>query len=565
MVKEFRRRMAQSPASPQSTPTIVRSPAATLIDRVQYWYVGFSAVLTAVIIGWILFNFDATAWLALTALTATGIAAALIIGSVFALIKRRSGLAGGLLVVASLCLLVGGVCGIPSQRAIWFIATALPALSAAILLKTRWILVALLLGFALVWVLNVTLLPSPTQQQFNDWLGLSLGAGVLGLGFVFLGTLREAMQARVIQHKQMIAGLNKQVAEEQARSEIASVDVEQERHRLAALLSGAQDGVVITDEQGTIMSANPIAHQLLDDLGSNLEGKKINQWMRDVTGRYRVISRERDNDRVITMLEMENDDKTVVRITQVPIRNTSGSVLGTIGFVQNQTRATEIEQMHSQFLDLLTRDMRNPLTSILSAQDTLLASNIGENNELVLHASRRSTTRLLDLVNTLLDMERLQHDPNVLHRVPHPLRPLIETSIAHATPQAQQRSINLVLEYGADGGTVSFDAPRMQRVMMHLLDNAINNSPAYSTVRVQASHSNNIVQIRISDQGASISPEAAQRLFDRFSRSTTDQRTGSLGLAFCKLVIEAHRGRIWVETSPGKGSTFAFSLPASNQ
>ncbi|MBP8252213.1 MAG: hypothetical protein KAX40_07590, partial [Herpetosiphon sp.] len=89
--------MAQSPASPQSTPTIVRSPAATLIERVQYWYVGFSAVLTAVIIGWILFNFDATAWLALTALTATGIAAALIIGSVFALIKRRSGLAGGLL------------------------------------------------------------------------------------------------------------------------------------------------------------------------------------------------------------------------------------------------------------------------------------------------------------------------------------------------------------------------------------------------------------------------------------------------------------------------------------
>jgi signal transduction histidine kinase len=130
------------------------------------------------------------------------------------------------------------------------------------------------------------------------------------------------------------------------------------------------------------------------------------------------------------------------------------------------------------------------------------------------------------------------------------------------TPLAQQRSINLVVEYGSDGGPVLFDSERMRRVMLNLLDNALKHSPAYGTVRVQTSQSNGVAHVRIFDQGAVIEPEQAATLFDRFGRSGDYQRGGSLGLAFCKQVIEAHGGRIWIESSPGKGSTFTFSLPA---
>jgi signal transduction histidine kinase len=206
--------------------------------------------------------------------------------------------------------------------------------------------------------------------------------------------------------------------------------------------------------------------------------------------------------------------------------------------------------------------MQDPLTSILASQDALLAADLGEGNERVLTAARRSTTRLLDLVQTLLEMHRLQNDQTTLHRLGHPLRPLVESSIAQTTPIAQQRAINLVMEYGADGGPIQFDADKMRRVMLHLLDNALKHSPAYSTIRIQANQSNGLAQVRISDQGPGIAPEYAHRIFDRFGKGVGDQRTGGLGLAFCKLVIEAHGGRIWVESSPGKGSTFAFSLPA---
>ena len=470
-------------------------------------------------------------------------------------------LAGWMLVGWAVAAVAGGTLLVPAQRTVWFVLALVPVVYAMLFLPTWATLLTAAVSLGTVWALNLLVLPAPNSATHTDWLVLSGGVGLIALLLSSGGAILRQSQRRLHKQAQVLALLNQKMVAEQERSERNGHQWALERDRLAAVLDAAPDGIVLAHPNGTIVTANAAARQLLNETaGSALEGQKLGTWMRDVPGKVRIVSNERENDRHRTLMEHNNGD--IVCLTQVPIRSTSGDIIGLVGLFHDQTDELELEQMRSQFLNLLVQDMHDPLTSILAAQDALLSAELGEGNERVLTAARRSTTRLLDLVQTLLEMSRMQNDTTTLHRLPHPLRPLVESSIAQTTPLAQQRAINLVMEYGADGGPIMFDADKMRRVMLNLLDNALKHSPAYSTIRVQASQSNGLAQVRISDQGPGIAPEYALRIFERFGKSSGDQRTGGLGLAFCKLVVEGHGGRIWIESSPGKGSTFAFSLPA---
>lgn len=543
------------------------STRRSLLGQLLYGYLALASLVASalLIVGGVQLTNGAPTWFAQIALATGGGAVVVVIAGAIAAWRGALGLASWLLVAWALIVVSGGTLLAESQRTLWFIAALLPGICAMLFVSTSATIGVATLGLGAIWLINLYVLPAPTVQERTTWLMLSAGLAVLSLLLASGAALLRHLQYRIERQTHLTESLNQKLNTEQERGERYGRQWALERDRLAAVLDTAPDGIVLADAKGTILSANAVARQLLNETaGSALEGQKLGAWARDIPGRIKVVSNEREGDRLRTMFELQtaSGNGRIMSLRQVPIRSTSGEMVGLVGLFHDQTDTVELEQMRSQFLDLLVQDMQDPLTSILAAQDTLLASELGEGNERVLTAARRSTTRLLDLVRTLLEMSRLQNDPTSLHRLPNPLRPLLESSVAQATPTAQQRAINLVMEYGTDGGPIMFDADKMRRVMLSLLDNALRHSPAYSTIRVQANQSNGLAQIRISDQGAGIPPEQAQRLFERFGKPTGEQRFGGLGLAFCKLVIEAHGGRIWVESSPGKGSTFAFSLPA---
>lgn len=475
--------------------------------------------------------------------------------------RRRALLGGWALVAWATLLLAGGLWLIPSLRALWLTATLVPAVFAALFLPWRSVPLAALASLGLFWALELTALPAVAELERQNYLLTSAMLALLAALLTSAAYLLHRSQSQISEQQAAILDRGSALSAEQGRMERMAQQWGIERDRLATALDLVPDGLAVVDAAGAVVAANTAANRMWTDM-DQLEGRQLADWQRENPGRLRILSDEREGERRSLVLEQLIGQHAVVRLITAPVRGTSGEIVGQIALFRNQTSAHELEQMRTQFLDLLVQDMHDPLTSILAAQDTLLAGDLPSGSERVLANARRSTTRLLDMVNTLLEMNKLQHDPASLHRFANPLRPLIESSVAQVTPLAQQRAVNLVMEYGADGGPVWFDAEKMRRVMLSLLDNALKHSPAYSTIRVQAAQSNGVAQVRITDQGPGIAPEQAERIFERFSPVNGDRRSTGLGLAFCKLVIEAHGGRIWVESAPGKGSTFAWSLPA---
>ncbi|HEY1016957.1 MAG TPA: ATP-binding protein, partial [Herpetosiphonaceae bacterium] len=475
--------------------------------------------------------------------------------------RRRAALGGWALVAWAALLLGGGLWFLPALRGLWLAATLVPMIFAALFLSWRNVPLAALVALGLFWALELTALPPVAELERQNYL---LVSGMLALVAALLTSgacLLHNTRGQLSDQQTALADRGSALNAEQGRLERMAQQWSIERDRLATALDLVADGLAVVDADGAIVAANTAANRMWADI-DRLEGRQLADWQRENPGRLRILADEREGERRSLLLEQLIGQHAVVRLVTAPVRGTSGEIVGQIALFRNQTAAHELEQMRTQFLDLLVQDMHDPLTSILAAQDTLLAGELPSGSERVLANARRSTTRLLDMVNTLLEMNKLQHDPASLHRFANPLRPLIESSVAQVTPLAQQRAVNLVMEYGADGGPVWFDAEKMRRVMLSLLDNALKHSPAYSTIRVQASQSNGVAQVRITDQGPGIAPEQAERIFERFSPASNDRRSTGLGLAFCKLGIEAHGGRIWVESAPGKGSTFAWSLPA---
>jgi signal transduction histidine kinase len=210
-------------------------------------------------------------------------------------------------------------------------------------------------------------------------------------------------------------------------------------------------------------------------------------------------------------------------------------------------------------MNLLADEMRNPLTSMVTALEMTLGQNLPDGADRVLVGARRSGQRLLDLVTTMIEIDQIERSPDTLQRSVASIRPALEAGIAQSAPLAQQGAVTVVVEYSGDG-LVLMDAERLRRAFVYLLENALRHSPPYSTVQVRIERQNGSLVVRISDQGAGLAPEQRESLFDQ--RAPVDGRNApSLGLAFSKLVIETHGGRVWVESAESQGTTYVFTLP----
>ena len=505
-----------------------------------------------------------SAELAWVLVTGGGIGIVLLLISLVAAWRNRTALAGLLLVGWSLLAVGLGAWAMPTERIVWVVLCLVPVVYAVVFLRWPATLFTALLSLGVVWVLNIWLLAPPDTS--TQWTMLILSGAVFTIAALFasISAVLDLNQQQIAGSQAAYSSLEQHIAEQQEHVEQTSQQWSQERERINALLDVVDDGIVLTNEAATILTANTQARRMLGETSDQvLEGRSLQEWTDLQSETVRVLANEREGTRLMVSFKQPGTSEGVVHLTQAPIRTSSGDQIGFIGLFRDQTRAMHQEQLQSQFLAFLMQDIQDPLNSVLAAQDTLLSSDLGSGNERVLTTARRTTARLLDRVQMLLEINNIQEHPDALHCLMHPLRPLIESCVAQITPLAQQRSINVVVEYLNDGKPLPFDADRMRRMLVNLLEYVLGQNPAYSTVRVQLNYTSKAAQVRIIDQGAGLTPEQAEHIFDRFGVASGDQRLGGLGLAFCKVVIEAHGGRIWAESTPGKGSTYAFSLPTS--
>lgn len=224
----------------------------------------------------------------------------------------------------------------------------------------------------------------------------------------------------------------------------------------------------------------------------------------------------------------------------------------------------KMDEMKDEFLGLVSHEMRTPLTVIIGALHTVLteADKLSpEDTRQLIEDALHEGEALSAILMNLLELARSQ--ANRLHLVEQPVdvRQTIDTVVA--ATQKQTTKHRLVVDC-PDPLTVSADRIRLERILSNLVDNAAKYSPPDSEVRVFARRNGNDVLFGVADQGVGISTSDQKRLFRPFQRlDITDSRVGGtgLGLVLCQRLVEAHHGRIWVESQLGKGATFCFTLP----
>jgi signal transduction histidine kinase len=227
------------------------------------------------------------------------------------------------------------------------------------------------------------------------------------------------------------------------------------------------------------------------------------------------------------------------------------------------------EETQEELTEFIVHDLRSPMTNLLTGMQTLqmLAADKFDKTETELvDMAITSSNRLITLINSLLDVARLENRQMPLRLREVDLAALVQSSMNNVSLWADQNSVIMKPEIDPDAPKVHIDADLTERVLINLLSNALKFSPSGSTITVGAKlvgpHD---LRFSVADQGPGIPKEWARKIFDKFAqieaRKAGAASTG-LGLSFCRSAVEVQGGHIWVESEIGKGSTFIFSLPA---
>jgi two-component system sensor histidine kinase GlrK len=230
----------------------------------------------------------------------------------------------------------------------------------------------------------------------------------------------------------------------------------------------------------------------------------------------------------------------------------------------------ELDDMKSEFLAHISHELRTPLASIREGTHLLLDEIPGPLTPAqcqTLQIMADSSERLIYLISTLLDLSKMEAGMMPYHMVLTDLRRIAENSIGKIRLLAESRHIQIVLDSPLEPLCVSVDGIRMEQVLDNLLSNALKFSPAGGTVslRIAPAVSENVMKLAVSDTGAGISSEDLPYIFERFYQGRRQRKSAvagsGLGLALARKIVEAHGGRIWVESEFGKGATFHVTLP----
>ena len=359
-----------------------------------------------------------------------------------------------------------------------------------------------------------------------------------------------------------VAERTRDLAETLAREHAAAT-------RNQAILEGIADGVIVFDRGGKALVANSAIIQLLGLTPKHILGKRIDALIEprlsDVD-RDIVADMLADQSARYPSVKIQWDQKTL-SISSAPVRDRAGVVTGSVAVFRDFTREAELDRMKSDFVSIASHELRTPLTSIRGYLDLL---NMGRPDPLTeqqrsfLQVARDNTERLHQLVNDLLDISRIESGRIELDVQVVSLAEILGKSASLVRNQFVQRGLTLDLDLPPDLPRVFADPKRIGQVVTNLLSNAYKYTPEGGAT-VHAHASNGTIQVDVKDTGIGISDEDRSKLFTQFFRAESDfvrEQSGTgLGLNITRSLVEMHGGRIWVESEPGQGSTFSFTLP----
>jgi len=259
-----------------------------------------------------------------------------------------------------------------------------------------------------------------------------------------------------------------------------------------------------------------------------------------------------------------NDDLPIKMFVRMMPRDLEGRIQW---IIEDISEAKKLETMRHDLLSMVYHDIRSPLSNVISSLELLkmmLPENIDPNVDDVFSVIARSSNRIQRLVSNLLDIDRLEMKQEIMDAQLVDLNALVETAISDVKPIMESRNQEFSLEISDQISDLWVDEDMIRRVIINLLENASKYSPMGGKVsfHIEKEDEKSIL-FTVEDKGPGIPPEKLDMIFEKFTR--VNYRKGpkgiGLGLAFCKMAVNAHGGRIWVKSDNESGAKFHFTLP----
>ncbi|MBA7675211.1 Alkaline phosphatase synthesis sensor protein PhoR [subsurface metagenome] len=251
----------------------------------------------------------------------------------------------------------------------------------------------------------------------------------------------------------------------------------------------------------------------------------------------------------------------------VPDKDLFWTVDGAVTVLEDITAFKQLDQMKTDFVNMVAHELRSPLAAIKQQNNVLLeglCGPLGEKQHEFVSRGSNKIDALLELINDLLDVAKIEAGKYVQRRVPTDIGQIIEDTVALMDSRAKEKGIALTFSL-KDLKPVQADPKNIEEIFNNLISNAINYSPEGGNVTVSAQGLGEYMEIKVEDTGVGISPEELPKIFDKFYRvkhPKTRQVTGTgLGLAIVKGIVDAHQGTIDVESVVDKGTVFKILLP----
>jgi PAS domain S-box-containing protein len=385
-----------------------------------------------------------------------------------------------------------------------------------------------------------------------------------------LKNYHNELEHRVKQRTRELADTNKALQQEIIKHKNTEESLRQTRDYLDNLITYANAPIIVWGHDFKITRFNYAFERLTGRNARQVIGKKVE-----------ILIPEDKRDEALKKINLTTLEGERWEVVEIPIQHLNGSVrtvlwnsatiydpdknipLATIAQGQDITELKRIDKMKDEFIGLVSHELRTPLTIISGSLQSMASPNIDpQDARELLKNSIESTASLGAILENMLELSRFQADRLHLHLEPVNVADVAQSAIKKL--KVLKTGHRYMMDFPDNLPDVRADQLRVERILFNILENATKYSPVESTIEISAKESDEMIIIRITDNGKGISQDEQEKLFEPFERLGKSERMPEglgLGLVVCKRLVEAQNGWIKVESEIGKGSTFSFALP----
>lgn len=401
------------------------------------------------------------------------------------------------------------------------------------------------------------------QMMLNhlNWKTKKIAEGDFTQRIDFLGDFSNSYNYMVEMLDQSIKKINEQSQQIKKYQE----------QKLNVIIDNMQGGIIIFDENGIINFCNYYVENIFACTSKEILNNKIGLFIPKLNIDNKELNDLISSNAVHFETTLTHDNVVTlfidVKINKALINEKESYIM----IMHDITELKKMQKIKTEFVSTVSHELRTPLTAINGSIELMKSGafgNIPEKALELINIVDRNGKRLLNLINDILDVEKLGFDKFNLQFEEHDLVTLINEAIQLNSNYLNEAEVSINFVSEIDKLIISLDKSRIIQVLTNLISNAIKFSPKGSTVQICTEKSNDYVKILVIDKGIGIAPEEHAKLFQKFTQldsSDTRKKGGTgLGLYICKAIIQKHNGKIGFDSKLNEGTTFYFELPFSS-